>query len=216
MTEFVPEKYIRDFFSLLNKNDIHYLLIKNIGKELPQKLRKGKDIDILVHSDDRMKIAKLMCENGFLYRIHPFGSEHGWHFTYGLEKCQFWEKKNFYIDICSRLCVKSLTPRTWVPLDEKINSRIWEKSSWNKDLGCACLDEKTLFVYLFARAVFDKREFSAKYIEEIEKRKELLGEPEVRDLLSCVFYKFTEELVQLVENGMYEKIVSKFLTFRDY
>ncbi|MBQ8678844.1 MAG: hypothetical protein IJ530_03680 [Treponema sp.] len=220
MSNFVPEKSIRDFFALLNENEIHYLLIKNICGELPGKLKGGKDLDILVHPDEITRFAKLMSENGFFYRIHPFGTEHGWKFAYGLEKHQFWQKKNspkvFYIDVCFCLCVKSLTPKTWVPLDEKLNSRIWENQVWDNELSCPCLDEKTLFVYLFARSVFDKRGFSEKYIAEIEKRKDLIDDTEIRDLLSCIFYNFTDQLIQLAKNGKYGEIFSKFLTFKDY
>ena len=220
MNKIIPEKEIRSFFALLNENKIQYLLIKNIGEELPKNLKDGKDIDILVHPDDRIKFAKLMSENGFLYRIHPFGVEQGWKFAYGLEKHQFWEKKYcdclFYIDVSFRLCVKSLTPKTWVPLDEKLNSSIWENQAWNEELKCPCLDEKTLFIYLFARSVFDKRNFSEKYIAEIEKRKNLLDEAEIQDLLSCIFYNFTDSLIQLAKDGRYGEIVQKFLTFKGY
>lgn len=218
--KFVPESSIREFFALLNENKVGYLLIKNIGNELPKNLKSGKDIDIFVKIEEKEHFAKIMSENGFLYRIHPFGTEHGWHFAYQLEKHQFWQKKDcpaiFYIDVCFRLCCKSLTPKTWVPLDEKINSGIWENVCWNEDLSCPMLDEKTLFAYLIIRSVFDKRNFSAEYIEEIEKRKFLLDDSEVKEKLFCAFYKFTEHLISLVRSGEYSRIIKEYLSFTDY
>ena len=220
MSEIVPEKDVSDFFSLLNENKIQYLLIKNIADELPSSLKSGKDIDVLVNPDDRIRFSKIMEENGYLYRIHPYGIEHGWKYAYGLEKHQFWQKKDckavFYIDVCFHLCVKSLTPKTWVPLDDKINHNIWEKVEKNEKLGCPCLDEKTCFVYLFARCIFDKRIFPENYIAEIEKRKGLLEDSEIHELLSCVFYKFTPNLIQLVKAKKYSEIIQKFLSFKDY
>ena len=220
MTELVPEKDVRAFFELLNENKIRYVLIKNIAEELPCNLKGGKDIDILVHPEEKLRFAKILSGNGFLYRIHPFGSEQGWRFAYGLEKHQFWQKNGcdaaFYIDICFKLCCKSLTPKTWVPLDEKINGAIWENTGWNEALNCRQLDEKRLFVYLLVRSVFDERGFSNDYIAEIEKRKNLLDDAEVRDLLPCVFYKFTDSLIQLIKAGRYGEIVHKFLSFKDY
>lgn len=220
MSETVPEKDVIEFFDLLNRHKIRYLLIKNIACELPGKLRSGKDIDIIVQPEDRSRFSKVMEENGFLYRIHPFGIEHGWKFAYGLEKHQFWQKKDcgavFYIDVCFRLCVKSLTPKTWVPLDEKVNSRIWENKAFNEELKCPCIDQKSLFVYLVARCVFDKRGFSENYIAEIEKLRKSTDDFEVRELLSCVFYNFTDTLISLLKTEKYEEIVRRFLSFKDY
>ena len=220
MTEFVPEKDVRAFFALLNENEIRYILIKNIADELPVRLKNGKDVVLIVHPEEKLRFSKLMSENGFLYRVHPFGSEQGWKFAYGLEKHQFWQKRDcdadFYIDVCFRLCCKSLTPNTWVPLDEKINGSLWEDAEWNETLNCSQLDEKRLIIYLIVRSVFDKRKFSETYISEIEKRKNLLDDAEVRDLLPCVFYKFTESLILLMKSGRYGEIIHKFLSFKDY
>ena len=43
----IKSKYILDFFKTLNKENVQYMLIKNIGKELPHNLKDGKDIDII-------------------------------------------------------------------------------------------------------------------------------------------------------------------------
>lgn len=40
----IKSKYILDFFKTLNKENVQYMLIKNIGKELPHNLKDGKDI----------------------------------------------------------------------------------------------------------------------------------------------------------------------------
>ena len=195
-------------------------MIKNISQELPEHLPDGKDIDILVRLDERERYATIMKENRFLYRVHPLGRENGYRFCYQLPEYQFWQKKNIeetmYIDTSFTLMCKSLTPHCWVPLDSSINERVWRCKVWNPSLHCWQLDDDTLLVYLLARCVFDKRFFSDGYCQEIEARKENLSHPVVIDMLQTVFYRFTEELVQLIRDGCYSEIIGRYTRFTDY
>lgn|GEM_PF-971355 len=217
---FIDEGLVRDFFSMLNDEKIEYALIKNISGELPLKLKNGKDIDILVKPEDKEKISFAMKNHGWLYRVHPLGREAGWTFAYGLPEYQFWQLGNipqsFYVDACFRLMCKSLTPRTWVPLNEPLQQKAWTEREWNDELRCWQLGEKTLFIYLFVRCVFDKRTFSPAYIAEIEKRKNLLDDDEVRNLLGQVFYKFTPRLIELARRSSFDSVIGEYIRFQDY
>ena len=219
---YIEEHYIHDFFEMLNKSAVRYVLIKNIADELPKKLKDGKDIDILVHFDDREKFSNAMRRTGWLYRVHPLGRENGWTFGYNLPECQFWqysEKKinqTFYVDVCFKLMCKSLMPKTWIPLDERIQQLAWKKRKWNKELNCWQIGAKVLLVYLFIRAVFDKRLFKEEYIQEIEKYKKYLEDEEVYNLLESVFYKFTDNLILLAKNNNYNSIISRYITYQKY
>lgn len=216
----IDKIHIENFFDMLNKERISYSLIKNIAGELPTNLKDGKDIDILVKLEDREKFARVMGGHGFLYRVPPLGREGGWNFGYNLPEYQFWQLGNipqtFYIDACFKLMCKSLTPKTWVPMNEEIQQLAWTEREWNERLGCWQLGPKTLFVYLFAREVFDKREFKKEYISEIEKRKSLIDDSEVLALLRTVFYNFTDMLVDLVKKSDYESIVGQYIKFQNY
>lgn len=216
----IKSKYILDFFKTLNKENVQYMLIKNIGKELPHNLKDGKDIDIIVKLEDREHFSKIMGANGYLFRLPPLGTNGGWKFGYQLPEYQFWQKskieQTLYIDACFKLMCKSLTPKFWVPLDETINKRAWKEKQWNEELKCWQLDEKTLFVYLFARCVFDKKTFSPVYITEIEERKNLINDTEVYAMLKTLFYNFADTLIDMVKKSEYEKIIHKYITFKNY
>lgn len=101
-------------------------------------------------------------------------------------------------------------------IDETINKRAWKEKQWNDELNCWQLDEKTLFVYLFARCVFDKKTFSPVYITEIEERKNLINDTEVYAMLKTLFYNFTDTLIDMVKKSEYEKIIHKYITFKNY
>ncbi len=219
-TNYIEETVVMEFFELLNREQIRYVLIKNINDELPKRLKDGKDIDILVKLSDRKKFTEVMSQNGFLKRIQPLGKDNGYRFGYQLPEYQFWQKggiqQTFYIDACFKLMCKSLTPRYWVPLDEMINERIWNEKVWDDQLQCWRADEKTLLVYLLARSVFDKRTFSETYRIEIDKRKELLKDKEVQSMLQTIFYKYTKTIIQYVLESKYEIIIPNYLKYTEY
>lgn len=220
MSNTLPSKYIKNFFKMMNEENIEYRLIKNIAGELPDNLKDGKDIDIIVSLSDREKFAKCMDKNNFTLITHPLGSSEGWSFGYNLPEVNKWKlkgiKQRFYIDVCFMLMCKSISPKFWVPLDKYIQQRAWQEKEWNDVLGCWQIDQKTLTAYLLIRCIFDKQNFSDAYISEIEARKHLLDDSDVQAMLKTAFYKFTDTLIDMVYKGEYEHIVSKYITFTDY
>ena len=58
--KYINSKIIHQFFNFLNTEEISYALIKNVGDELPHKLRVGKDIDIIVKSDSVERFHLIM------------------------------------------------------------------------------------------------------------------------------------------------------------
>ena len=219
-SEYIDSQLIFEFFNVLNQSKVQYVLIKNIGQELPYRLKDGKDIDILVAIEDRYKLVESMLAAGFLKRIPPLGVENGYHFGYQLPEYQFWQKagimQTFYIDVCFKLMCKSLMPKYWIPLDGTINKRVWEEKVWNEELKCWQIDEKTLLVYLLVRCVFDKHSFSDIYIEEIEKRKQWIYEDEIQKMLHTVFYRFTPKISEMVTMRKYDSIMENYIRFTDY
>lgn len=217
---YIPAEFVQDFFSKLNNSNIEYVLIKNISDELPDKLEDGKDIDILVNEKYIKDFKKFMNSNNFKEKTHPYGKKNGWVFGYKLPKHQFWKLKNkdfkFFIDVCFKLCCKSLTPNIWIPLDNCINEDIWKNKVFDDKNNWWIMDDETTLVYMFCRAVFDKKEFKKGYISEIEKRKILLDSESVKHKLSKVFFKYTDLLISQAKSCDYDEIVKNYIAFRDY
>lgn len=216
----IPRELITEFFHDINQFEIHYVLIKNIGGELPESLKDGKDIDILVLEEDKDEFTRQMVKKGYHTHTPPLGLEHGWSFAYNLPEYQFWKKSgtdyNLYIDACFKLCCKSFMPKVWIPLDKKINEDIWKKRVWDEKNQWWTLDERTELIYLLVRCVFDKRGFSPLYIAEIEQRKELLKDEEVLEKMRLVFFKFTDTLIRMIEEQKYESIIERYIAFSEY
>ena len=53
--KYYSEADIIHFFNALNKSALNYILLRNIGNELPAELLIGKDIDLLIKKTDEEK-----------------------------------------------------------------------------------------------------------------------------------------------------------------
>lgn len=220
MAGFIPSELITGFFDSLNQAGILYLNIKNIARELPNHLKDGKDIDILVAPSDDGKFCKVMEEHGYKAIIHPYGSANGWVSGYNLPENKLFEKQGiaqiFHIDVCFMLRCRSLTPLTMVPLNHGFNDGALKDRVWNEELHAYELDEKRLLGYLIVRSVLTKHGFSEGYKAEIEARKALLDDPEEKELLEEEFFKFTPTLIKMLKAGDYERIFDAYVGFTGY
>ncbi|GHU89445.1 hypothetical protein FACS1894202_07650 [Clostridia bacterium] len=217
---YIDKSVIVDFFRLLNDANLSYVVLHNIDGELPGKLKHGKDIDILVAESEQIRFEELMTSNGFSRITHPFGRENGWNFGYQLPEYQFWKKgkglNTFYADVCFKLCCKSLTPQTWIPLDASTNTYVFENRLWNAKNQWWQLDNDTHFLHLIVRSIFDKHGFSDGYVDAIESLKLKIDQERVEKFLSLVFFRYTPRLLSLIAGKEYHKILQDFITSTDY
>lgn len=209
---------ILNLFVHLNKEHIRYFVIKNIGSEIPKRLKRGKDIDLCVHPADDTNYRRLMRKLGYLRTPHVRGTESGWQCMYGLPAPLMVKHVHtgIMIDSCNKLCVKSLCMKAWIPLDGFITDSVWGKISIDHDYGYYKLDDKTLLVYLLARCIFDKEKFTSEYMAEIDERKPLLRDFWTQEAILRVFFKFAPNLIRLVEMGDYELIIDEYRSFSSY
>lgn len=219
MSAYLDKSVVINFFSELNSSKVSYILLKNIGNELPGRLKKGKDIDIVVDQRDKELFEKVM-QRHFVKELPPYGIKNGWAFLYGLEEYQFWKGKSscgdLYIDASFALACKGLMPNVWIPLDSKIQKRMWENRTWDKENNYWITDRETRFVYCIVRSIFDKKEFEKKYIDEIEKEKEVIDWGVVREILPLVVFKYADKLEHMIMEGKYDSIISEYISFTEY
>lgn len=215
---YLQKETIQAFFKLLNQGKIEYLLIKNIADELPAKLMVNKDIDILVSEASLKNFDYIMKKNKFIQLIHPKGRENGWNYLYNMPECVMYKnlKSGLEVDVTTILCTKSVNMNAWIPLDKIINESVWKEREWDEDNSWWKMDDKNLVVYLIVRAVFEKNQFSDTYIYEIEKRKEYLYTEDCKKKLKCVFFSYTDTLLNLIKDNNYKSIIPSYMTFCQY
>ncbi len=220
---FYSSSDVNDTFRMLHKYNINYILLHNIDNELPNKLKRGKDIDILVHPDCFDEFLKLMNILEYSELIHPHGKEAGWQFLYGMDTCHKFEhqKTGVQIDVYAQLATKSIDMDAWLPLDKSIQESVWRDKVWNDKYGWWQMDDKNLLVYLVTRSIFEKNEFTDGYIRAIEKLLYLLDDEkkdmaDVTEKFHKIFFHFTPRLLKMLKDRDWKNIRKKYLSFDEY
>jgi hypothetical protein len=212
----IDRKEILDVFSMLNKNQISYVLLRNIDKELPDNLKEDKDIDILVKHEDKGKFQKVLYSNGFKKKIHPWDFGNNFIFLYAMDKLEFYSKGDINLDICYQLCCRSINAKEWMPIDQLINNSVWENKRCNKRYDWFELSYEDELVHLLTRCIFDKGEFNFGYRKRITELMRKVDMTEEYKRLNVVFFKFSYRLIELIEKNEFDKIVNEYMTFTEY
>ena len=212
---FIENQEIINIFKLLNKNNIKYILMRNIDNELPTHLEIGKDIDLLVNN--REKIVDFFKNNNFKKINHPHQNNI---FLYGVKKFEFYKNdKEILFDLNFQIAVRSLDAGQWIPLDETIQLSAWENRRFeqqSEDFGYWTLSYDDEFISLVARSIFDKKEFKDAYIKRIEELFVLINKEEVVKKLNMVFFNFTPYLLEMIEKQEFDNIITNYLQFKEY
>ena len=206
---------IKKVFKLLNDNNIDYILLRNTNNEIPNALKVGKDIDLLVK--DNILIDFLRKQN-FNVVSHPHRNNI---YLYGVKKFVFMknESNNIIFDLHFQIAVRSLDAGQWIPLDQKIQESAWKNKRFEKideDFGYWTLSYNDEFISLIARSIFDKREFQEGYIKRIEELKSKIDLKDVEEKLKLVFFKYTPYLLEQIEKKQYNNIIKNYIQFKEY
>ena len=213
---YVNPNAIIEIFNKLNTSGFEYILIRNINNELPSSLRIGKDIDLLVHYNDRRKFINFLKTNGFKRIDHPHRHNK---FLYGVKIFEFFvNKDNVLLDLNYQLACRSLNAGEWIPLDNKIQDSAWKNKVTNKidNFSFYSLGLEDEFVALVTRSLFDKKEFQDGYMERIEELMNQINVNEVIAKFQLVFFKFTPVLFSMLKERQYKVVLDRYLSFREY
>ena len=212
---FVKVEKIKNYFYMLNREKVTYILRNNINNELPNCLKIGKDIDLIVKKEDMSFFDLLMKEIGFDKKVYSDNRQ----FLYGLTDSFMYQdgkdKSGFRVHIFNQLSCKGLIP-IWVPIDEEIQQYAWSNKVWNNLNEWWELDKDTMFVYMITRCIFDKKCFPLEYIIDIEKNFSNINHDIVKSFFEKIVFGYAERLFELIEERRYEEIVNDYLSFSDY
>jgi hypothetical protein len=216
--EYVKPEFVYEVFDCLKEHSIEYVLLRNMGDELPYKLKKTKDIDLLINPRDKKKLKKILVSNGWLEGRHPWNFGDNFVFLYSMDKFLVFNKNNIALDICFQINCRSLNNGEWFPLDEIVQESVF-KNKKEEALGDGSvfrLSNEDEFIHLLTRAVFDKKVIPEDYIEKIMSLYEKINREDVIEKLDLIFFKFTSTLLKMVAAKEFNVLRHKYLTYKDY
>ncbi len=215
---FIDKNEIINIFKLLNNSGLEYILLRNINFELPEKLKIGKDIDLLIKKKDEKKFISFFKHNKYHSIPHPFRNDI---FLYNADSFEFKYNNNNKIlfDLNFQLVVRSLDAGQWIPLDQKIQRSAWTNKIFEKideEFGYWALSYNDQFINLIARSIFDKKKFQKGYINTIEGLKNKVDLYDVMKKLELIFFKYTPYLLKQIEEKKYNRIINNYIQFKRY
>ncbi len=214
MNDYFEKEEVSSCFDILNKANINYILLRNINNELPEKLLRTKDIDIIVHKDNLQLLHEIFLLNGWKQIRHPYYKTP---FLYAMTPFRFYDKNGLHIDISCELSCRSLNDGEWFPLHQKIQDDIWlnkvdiKSKPWKYELSSE--DE---FIHLITRCIFDKKKFSKEYILRIDFLFNKIDLEITLSKLHLIFYNFSNKLIDMISAKEYNYLPKTYITYKDY
>jgi len=169
----------------------------------------------LVNSEDQKKFAGAMKKlRGVRKLPHVFGKEQGYEFLYQMRPFELYLHDGIFIEVYFQVPCMSLTPKTWIPLDRRIQRRAWEQNE--KKNGYCVLDPVTFYIYRLCWAVFRRGFFSDHDKEILNRYEDALADPAMKELLDVVFFGFTPSLTALLKDRKYDSVIDEYYRFDQY
>lgn len=201
-----------DFFKdLVN---IDYRLLKNIDFQV-EKIDLGEDVDIIVNKKDESKFIDVLKKYNLKNIKHPWNFGNNFIFLYSMNPFKFYKNQSLILDVCYELSCRSINAGEWIPLDKEIQDDIWSQEFTLNGYIKKVSNEIEL-VHLITKSIFDKKSFTSHYIDRINNLINLSDRVRLNKYLNLVFFKFTPLLLKLIETNQYDKIIDKYISFKDY
>lgn len=214
---YLSSDVIKNSFKVLNDSNIPYVLIRNINNELPNNLKPGKDIDILIKSENLSNMMSYLISNGFKERPHPWRNDI---FLYALPKFRFMVRDDLIFDFCTKLPCRSINNGEWLPLDDVIQQNAWKTRIKNsfEEVEYYALSHEVEIVTLIVRSIFDKNKFESGYESRIRELLENnVDEAYVLEMLSLVFFSASRFIWDAIKNrNDFSEIYKDYISYKNY
>jgi hypothetical protein len=188
----------------LNRNAINYRLIDKCGST----------ISVLVDKKQLKLLDSLMVEMDYKKTSHPMGMKNGFRFLYQMHPFVMYKKNLFNIEFFCELPCRSITTKTWIPLDRAIQAVAWGNSD-SKD-GINWCEAKSRYIYILCKSIFSDNGFSSHSRAILLELSYVLKDDSFVSLLSAVFFKYSHVIIEKLLNKDFDSIIPDYYTFKNY
>ena len=199
------KRTIENFCDLLINDRVEYRIVE-IGE---------KYASVIVLPEDYQKFKRVIEKNeGFTRLQHPYGELFGYTYLYQMKPFHLYKYQEIYLEIMFQLPCMSLTPKTWIPLDKKIQSHVWTLET--KRNNYKYLDDISYFVFKVCWAIFKDGYFNNECVDIIKSLQISINDCKLKELFALIFFSFTDTLCDLLANEQYDNIVEAYYTYTNY
>jgi len=194
----------KSFFTVLNKNRVRYCVLES----------KPNLITIIVSPADSGAFHRLARKNKFRRMHHPEGEKFGFTFLYQMHPFELYKYNNFFYEVYFEVPCYSLTPKMWMPLDKKVQKWLWDNIELNDDL----VDTPDIIkmLYFLVRCIFYYRNVPNKYRSYFERHSDLYESSQMKELLDCVFFKYSNVLISKLKNKEFDNLIDDYFKYSEY
>ena len=170
---------------------------------------------IIISEDDYDRLRKMIRNNRNTTVLeHPYGRMFGYKFLYQMKPFELVKYKGIFIEFFFQFPCMSLTPKTWMPLEKKIQQRVWDNQIF--DGSVKYIDNISLLIFKICWAVFKNGYFTYETKQLINRLMVIVDREVLRTLLKEVFFLFTDQLLELISQKRYDEIMRCYVTFCNY
>lgn len=190
--------------TLFKHQNIEYRVLDN---------HNGK-VSLLIKFDCLKNAEESLSKIGAKKTKHPMGLENGYKFLYQMNPFSMYVLNDNTIEIFCQLPCRSITKKTWIPLDRMIQKHLW--SSQEDINGIPWCDKISQYLYFLCFAVFVDKGFSAHTRQILSENSEILSIEGIEEYFSVIFFNFSHSIINLLLKEDYDRIIPEYHSFIDY
>ncbi len=170
-------------------------------------------LSVIVRNEDYNKYRKCVVSSREVTMLeHPDGKLFGYRFIYQMRPFEMLKYKSTYVEVLFQLPCMSLTPKTWIPLDRRIQSRVWESDKSES----ITLDGVCYLIFKICWSIFKNGYFTVQSRNAIVSLLKELDVKTFRELAELVFFNFTDTLIALLAESRFDEIIPRYFKFMEY
>lgn len=199
----------KDIFMLLNSHNIPYIKLDSDVMTM----KHGADLAILISREHKVWFEAYMQRGG--YRKDE--SENALcEYLYSVERDCWFEKNQIKVHVFYQMLCKSFYEQAFLPISQSIEKRAWSTKQYTEDHGYWQMDREVKTLLLIVQCVYFEKRFSEKRKEQLTEYMAGVNRHILQDMLSEVFFGFTEKLMDLMNCNCFDLILGEYQCFRQY
>lgn len=175
--------------------------------------------------DAENNIVRILISNTKKNEFSSMAHKNGWKkikdkskdiYLYGMDHFMYYAYNDVKIEVCCQLACRSTLNKGWVPLDRMINIGALDRVVCSKEDKVSVLSAEDFLCYILGKCVYTDEKFSNYDIDRIEKCLNNAEDKLLRTKLQGVFFNFTDELIEMLNEKKYDDLIDALWCYANY